>query len=96
MPHTEPLRHPDAHLGAEALGHVPEDVRLHPGQQQLTRGPGRHVPIAQDQCTPHFVGLALAPILRGQSSVTIAPSRSRALQPQVPKNGRADLKEDAT
>lgn len=75
---------PCAHLGAEALKHVPQDVGLDPGQQLLTGGLCRHMAVAQDQRALHFVYVIIAPVLGGwgqQASVTVS---SLWPQPCVP------------
>lgn len=62
---ARPGRPPCAHLGAEALKHVPQDVGLSPGQHQLAGGLRRHMPVAQDQRALHFVYVVIAPVLGG-------------------------------
>lgn len=57
---------PGAHLGAEVLEYIPEDVRLHLGQHQLPGGLGRHVAVTQDQGALQLFDLVLASVLRGQ------------------------------
>lgn len=102
LPLSLPAPRPGTHLGAEALGHVPEDVRLHPGQQQLAGGPRCHVPVAQDQRALHFLQPVLTPILRGRRhqrgcDTVTPPSSSPALQPHVRgKKGTAGWEEGAT
>lgn len=62
---ARPGRAPCAHLGAEALKHVPQDVGLSSGQHQLTGGLCRHMSIAQDQRALHFVYVIITPVLSG-------------------------------